>query len=335
MNHIPSKRRRERVLAFRNALLALILTTPGIPAANAACTFADGVSTQTYTFDIPTINVPRDAAVGSVVYASPRQQAQPATGSYATCVFQVSYSYGVTGAPLVANMSNTYATSVPGIGIRFFDSKGPGGGQQYWGPNNTGSYTGSGSETHSANGGDYYGIELVVTGAIGPGTITPTASGVYSLGGLTISVLQTTSGQIVAQTCQVITDPNIDLPEIAASALSSTGSTAGRTRFDITLANCPPQLHAIQYRLDAPGGVINAAAGTFSVSETSTVKGVDLMVTDDSDNPFALGTAHTLSQYNPSTGGTYPIGFNLKYYRTGAVSAGMLQGQLTYTVSYQ
>jgi major type 1 subunit fimbrin (pilin) len=94
-------------------------------------------------------------------------------------------------------------------------------------------------------------------------------------------------------------------------------------------------MRAIQIQLDAPAGVINQAGGIFSASGDSTVQGVALVITDGSGGAFSLGTMHTVSQYNQSTGGTYPLGFNLAYYRTGPLSAGDLKAQITYTMSYQ
>ncbi|WP_162600663.1 fimbrial protein [Paraburkholderia sp. C35] len=290
---------------------------------------------MTYTFDIPAIVVPRDATVGTVIYSSPRQQAQPATSAYAKCLGSTSWYYMVRGATQVTNMTtSTFATSVPGIGIRFFSSSASGTPPKssYFGPDKHGTFTAGGAENHK---GEYYGIELVLTGQAEAGAIAPTVHGEYSIGGLTVSVLQITGGQIIPKTCQIVADSNVDLPTITTSALPSIGATTGSTPFRITLTDCPAQMNAIQYRLDAPGGVIDASAGTFLAGTTSTVKGVDLMVTDDADSAFALATAHTLDQYDPSTGGTYPIGFRLKYFRTGAVSAGKLQGQLSYTISYQ
>jgi len=328
----PSRRFRVSSGAPSLPLLPLLLLLHAM-AAQADCIWQNGASTVTYTFAIPPIAVPRDVAVGTVLYTPPRQRGLPISGNYAYCASGGNAYYAVMGAVQVTSSPPTFATSVPGIGIRIFRSDGPTGGPRYFGP--TSKETWNSYWTFQNNGGQYFGIELVATGQVGAGTIDPSVSGVYTLGSLTIANLLITSAQVVAQTCDINADPAVNLPEVSVSAFPTIGSTAGRTPFRITLTNCPAQMRAIQYQLDSPGGVLDAAAGTFAVGSASTTQGVGLMVTDSADSTFSLGSMHTLTQYNPSTGGTYALDFNLRYYRTGTISPGAVRAQITYTISYQ
>lgn len=331
--HPGATQRAVQMPAFGHTLGALLLLMLGTTAAHAECTWQNGASTNSYTFSIPPITVPRNAAIGTLLYAAPRQQARPYSGNYAYCPSGGNWHYNVTGAPPASNLIETYATNVPGIGVRFLKSDGPNGIPNYFSATAYGTY--DGYWTNALNGGEYYGLEIVVTGPVDAGRIRPTATGVFTLGELTISNLYMTSTQVTVQTCQINAPRNIDLPRVHTNALPSTGSTAGETPFTITLANCPARLHAIQYQIDAPGGTINRAAGIFSAGRDSTVRGVGLVLTDSSGAPFSLGNMHTLSRYNASTGGTYPLDFNLAYYRTSSLSAGDLKAQITYTMSYQ
>jgi major type 1 subunit fimbrin (pilin) len=94
-------------------------------------------------------------------------------------------------------------------------------------------------------------------------------------------------------------------------------------------------MNQITYQLDAPGGVINAANGTFLAGSGSSSKGVGFVLKDTSNNPTSLGTPHILTAYKSATGGSYPIQLAVQYYRTDTIGPGTIKGTLIYTISYQ
>lgn len=300
----------------------------GTSSSYADCVWQNSQSTENYTFNIPGLTVPRNAATGTVIYASPVQAAIPSSTLFANCTGNTPANRSINGGALVLGNSYTYATNVPGIGIRFFDiykaSK------RYWGEGNQESYDGGWGWD-----GTTLGIEVVVTGPVSSGTINGALIGTFRLGSLTIANLHVTTAAVVPSTCRVDATQTVNLAQVRPNDLPSVGSVAGNAQFNIKLLNCPAGMNSITYQLDAPSGIINATSGTFSATADSTARGIGFIVKDVSNAPFSLGNAHPLSAYNKATGGDYPIQLAVQYYRTGALSAGTVKGILTYTLSYQ
>ncbi|MFC0402619.1 fimbrial protein [Paraburkholderia rhizosphaerae] len=298
-------------------------------AVQADCTWANGQSTHNYSFNIPAITVPRDAAVGTVIYTPPYQTAIPSSGVYANCSGNTPVVRKVTGGAQTSANPYTFATNVPGIGMRFFDTDG----QNFF------RYYGAGAMEYGNGGwgfnGMKFGVQVVVTGQTAGGTIDGTLFATMSLGSLTIANLRTTTAAVTASACNATATSTVTLPDIGSAALPTVGSTAGSTPVVITLTGCPQGMTQIQYQLDPPDGAINAAMGTFAVSHDSTAQGIGLSVTDSTQAPVSLGAPHVVSAYSPQTGGTYPINLAIRYYRTGTVTPGTVNGSLIYTMFYQ
>ncbi len=297
--------------------------------ARADCTWTNGPITRDYTFTIPTLSVARDVAVGTVIFSAPVQMGVPSAGNYANCSGSVPAVRTVTGGAQVSSNPYTFATNVPGVGMRFYD-RSSGGTVRYWGAGAQETFNGNWAWNETT-----LGVEVVVTGPVGSGTINGALVATMSLGSLTIANLRVTTGNVVASTCVATATQTVALPIISSSGLPSIGSTAGSTPFLITLTGCPAGLHQIQYQLDPPDGAINAAAGTFAVSHDSKAQGIALSLTDMTQTPVSLSTPHAVSAYNPATGGTYPINLAIRYLRTGTVTPGTLKGSLIYTMFYQ
>ncbi|KUQ68187.1 fimbrial protein [Enterobacter hormaechei] len=179
-----------------NAMLLLCLLAAANMARAGTCTT---ITPQLSTLSVGTINVQRDAPVGTVVFSG----AASATGSYLTgCTnpLMLGFSLRYNGATLSSYGNHVYNTNVSGIGIRF-SSNG-----YFENPSNTFSYNAQTSYV------DWYGgrIELVVTGPVSSGALTPGTIGVVTLqgsdglyrDGLTT---QLTSGTINALACTVNT----------------------------------------------------------------------------------------------------------------------------------
>lgn len=308
----------------------LLIFLLGTTMAHATCTWQNGAGPLSYTYTIPQLTVPRDAAIGTVLYSA-QTEATPATGVYMSCNSNDSWSYTVSGGTQVASSPSTYATNVPGIGMRFYRAQGATGSRQYYSPTNYGNYTG----TWAFNSA-YFGIEVVVTGPVGTGTIDGSLVGTFAQSTVAVITMRAaTAGSITAATCQIVADQSLTMPYVGPKDLPTVGSSAGNTPFRITLTNCPAGMNQITYQLDAPAGVIAAANGTFLAGSGSSAKGVGFALRDSSNNPVGLGTPNTVTAYNAATGGTYPIQLAVQYYRTDTLGPGIVKGALTYTISYQ
>jgi major type 1 subunit fimbrin (pilin) len=327
----PTCRLRSRFVAccpfIALCLTLLSIVRPEIAAAD--CSWRNGQTTHDYTFNIPPLTVPRDAAVGTILYSPPYQTAIPSSGVYANCSGSIPVVRKVTGGAQVSTNPYTYATNVPGIGIRFFDTDGASffryygaGAQEVW----NGDWTFNGMK---------FGVQLVVTGQAGGGTIDGTLFATMSLGSLTVANLSVTTTAVTAMACTATATQTVILPNVSGSALPSVGSTAGSTPFAITLTGCPKGLKQIQYQLDPPDGVVDAARGTFALSRDSTAQGVALSVTNAAQDAIKLQTPQAVPAYNSQTGGDYPIDLAVRYYRTGPVTPGTVKGTLIYTMFYQ
>jgi major type 1 subunit fimbrin (pilin) len=213
--------------------------------------------------------------------------------------------------------------------MRFYRAQGATGSRQYYSPTNYGNYTG----TWAFNSA-YFGIEVVVTGPVGTGTIDGSLVGTFAQSTVAVVTMRAaTAGSITAATCQIVADQSLTMPYVGPKDLPTVGSSAGNTPFRITLTNCPAGMNQITYQLDAPAGVIAAANGTFLAGSGSSAKGVGFALRDSSNNPVGLGTPNTVTAYNAATGGTYPIQLAVQYYRTDTLGPGIVKGALTYTIN--
>ncbi|MFM0341102.1 fimbrial protein [Paraburkholderia fungorum] len=325
LNHQPRTASLLRIVRFTcQALLIFLLFGT---AARAECYWINGAGPQNFTYSIPQITIPRNATVGTVIYDAPAQAASPAGGYYANCEGGTAYSYAVSGGTQIITNPNTFATNVPGIGMRFYRFNGA---RSYFGQGVSGNYGGQ-----WGYGGATFGVEVVVTGPIASGTINGALVGKFTQGSLAIVTMNVTAAVITASTCQIVADQNVNMPLVGSKELPTVGSMAGNSPFTISLTNCPAGMNKITYQLDPPAGAINATAGTFLAGSDSTATGVGFVLKDSSNAAVGLSTPLQLTAYSSSTGGTYPIRLAVQYYRTGTLGTGILKGTLTYTISYQ
>ncbi len=100
--------------------------------ARADCTWTNGPITRDYTFTITHAERCTDVAVGTVIFSAPVQMGVPSAGNYANCSGSVPAVRTVTGGAQVSSNPYTFATNVPGVGMRFYD-RSSGGTVRYWG----------------------------------------------------------------------------------------------------------------------------------------------------------------------------------------------------------
>ena len=316
-------------MKFIQAILLLCLLTGWNNSVRAgSCTT---IIPQISTLSVGTINVQRDAPVGTVVFSG----AASNTGSYLTgCSnpLMLGFSMRYNNATLSSYGNHVYNTNISGIVIRF-SSK-----YVFENPANTFSYNAQTSYV------DWYGgkIELVVTGPVSSGALTPGVIGVVTLqgsdgvyrDGLTT---QLTSGTINALACS-ITTPQLTFPigDISASAFGTaigTTPTGAQNTQNLGLT-CTPGTN-ISVSL---GGIQNPDSSNTSVMAltgqgmTGTAKGVGVQLLYNG-TPLVLNSRLLLKQ---SSGGQETLPLTARYYQTlTSVESGAANASATLNLTYQ
>lgn len=316
-------------MKFIQAILLLCLLTGWNNSVRAgSCTT---IIPQISTLSVGTINVQRDAPVGTVVFSG----AATYTGSYLTgCSnpLMLGFSMRYNNATLSSYGNHVYNTNISGIGIRFSSNN------NFENPANTFSYNAQTSYV------DWYGgkIELVVTGPVSSGVLTPGVIGVVTLqgsdgvyrDGLTT---QLTSGTINALACS-ITTPQLTFPigDISASVFGTaigTTPTGAQNTQNLGLT-CPPGTN-ISVSL---GGIQNPDSSNTSVMAltgqgmTGTAKGVGVQLLYNG-TPLVLNSRLLLKQ---SSGGEETMPLTARYYQTlTSVESGAANASATLNLTYQ
>ena len=205
-------------MKFALSLILLCLLSGWNSARAGTCTT---ITPQISTISVGTINVQRDAPVGTIIFS----RAASSTGTYLTgCSnpLMLGFSMRYNNGNLSSYGNHVYATNVSGIGIRFSS------GNYFENPAYTFSYNAVTSYV------DWFGgkVELVVTGPVTSGALTPGVIGTVALqgsdgvyrDGLTV---QLTDGTINALAC-TITTAQLTFP-IGDIPASSFGSVIGTT----------------------------------------------------------------------------------------------------------
>jgi major type 1 subunit fimbrin (pilin) len=318
--------------SIKLSMLSLAIALPW--PAFADCTFASGHSTSNVVLTLPpSLSIPRDAPVGYVA-AQVDAPAGP-SGISLNCTGTVQGFKGTSGTTTGASR-DIAVTSVPGIGLRFYFRDNAGLSFGFSNPTNTWSYPYSSWQWNS-NGTSYLGVQVVVTGTVGNGSInaSPTASQGY--GGATVSIVTIqTPITLNALSC---TTPNVtvNMGNYLSSKFTGVGSTTSATSFNIALNSCPSGMNSIQYEIDPTTTIVPGTGNSVvTLDSKSTAKGIGLQLLDSNGNPFALGTQVTFNGYNSSSGGNLTIPLKARYYQTGTpVGAGSASTEMTFTMTYQ
>ena len=286
---------------------------------------------QQSTLSIGTITVQRDVAVGTVLFS----RNATTTSSYLTgCTnpLMLGFSMRYLNATLSTYGNHVYDTNVSGIGIRFSS------GGYFENPTNTFSYNAQASYVEWWGGK----IELIVTGPVASGSLTPGVLGVVMLqgrDGIYRDGLTTTlqGGTINVLACS-ITTPQLTFPigDISAATFGSTvGTTPAGARNTQNLGlNCDPGANVNV----SIGGIQNPDVATTSVlaltgqGNTGTAKGVGVQLLYNGA-PLALNTRLPL---NVAAGGQQTFPLTARYYQTQTtVEPGTANASATLNLTYQ
>lgn len=334
-------------------MVAAWLMVAGLHAepAHAACTFYSGNSAQTHTFTLPaSLNVPRDASPGSVLYATEVATVRGTNTNspddfpaFASCTAPGNRSHlliSPLGATSGGSVGNLAQTNLQGIGLRFFfrDALGT---DYRWGLPGAGVVTEAfiGRWGWHLNPPSFWGMEIVktnnfaVTGTLDASDI----SGQVRLDGLLVTTLNITGTSAVrSQLCEAQADP-VSLGNQRASNPGAVGSTLGMRDFTIALRNCPTGLTALSYQLRAVHGVLDASQAVAALTPgPDAASGFGIQITDPLGTPVTFGTSRAVPGDVAAQAGNYSIPLRAAYYRTAThVTHGLANSSIEFTVSYQ
>jgi len=303
-------------------LLALLMLALVPTAAHATCTFTGGTTTSPVSFSPnSTITIPYNAAVGTVIYTSPL--IAPTNTPQMTCTGTTNYGIINSVGAQPATTATVYPTGISGLGYSITHG-------------NTTTYLSPYGCCQLASGSYQFSItsslQLIKTGPIVSGsTLSAGLLGYWQFANSqqVETFTLANSVTIIDPACSVNTTPiNVTLPTMNASALGSTGASAGRTGFNISL-NCSSGA-----TLDIQLNYVGTNTGITGVlKSTGSAGGVGVQLLDQNSNPVVFGNTTVLgatpnnSQWN--------IPYFAQYYRTGTVTAGSVTASATFTLSYQ
>ncbi|CAD6517849.1 fimbrial protein [Paraburkholderia sabiae] len=277
------------------------------------------------------IAVSRDMPVGTVLSSQAVNVGLSASG--VTCNVQKDVT--VNGMPVPGNPL-IYQTGAHGIGVHFYITSGWNGS---WvdAPVSQTLTTPTGSTAH------YLRADLVVSGAVSPGTVVSLPSMTVTFSGSCITTVSgtltlTTGTAITVSSCSVTTPQlTFNLPKVYPKDLANTGATADDTTLPLTL-NCPAGVKVAVTITDATTPTNRSTTLTLPRGSAS---GVGLQLLNGS-TVIAYGpdsaVAGTTNQWSAgtATGGAMQIPLTARYVRTsGQLTPGSVSGVATFTMSYQ
>lgn len=151
----------------------------------------------------------------------------------------------------------------------------------------------------------------------------------------------TINGLVTDKTCDIVTPAGknftVTLPTVSVQTLANAGDVAGRTPFQIKLANCSPGKVATYFE---PGATVDFNSGRL-LNVNGVAGNVDVQLLG-SNNQFipvqAAGStgAQTNSQWvDVSASGDADLNYYAEYYATGQSTAGTVGTSVQYTIIYQ
>lgn len=245
--------------------------------------------------------------------------------------------------------SGIYATSLSGVGIRFYLVSASGERIKL-----EGTLPVSYPTINLSGPGAIFGVanEMVITGAVLTGLLSNLPSltvSVSSSGAVdacsdlvtTSQTLQTTvsNSAVNATSCLVLTPSiQVTLPSISNTTLQTIGATTGDTRFNIEL-DCLSGVNVFVTLTDASD--VGNTGQLLSLKPSSTATGIKLRIVKDNGQVVQYGPDSdlpgNLNQWLLGTSATTNnVPLMVQYYRDGAsVSSGSIEAAATFTLSYQ
>jgi len=278
----------------------------------------------------------RNAAVGTVIATA--TSTINVTGLSGTC------SLTAVFLSLSPANGNTYTTGLTGLGINLYYAIGG---------TKTQINPGIGLNlpiTPAAPGPVTIEADLIVTGAVSSGSLTdmPNVTVTFAALGLGCGILNltsqtlfvtATSPTVTALGCTVSTPAlTVTLPTVSVQTLAAFGQTGGATNFSLLL-NCTGTGTGIYITLTDASAVSNTSA-LLSLTPLSTATNVKLQILDSTGAAVSYGPdAASIGALNQwfvgSSSAVSSIPLTVRYYATGAATAGTVLALATFTLSYQ
>ena len=152
----------------------------------------------------------------------------------------------------------------------------------------------------------------------------------------------TINGLVTDKTCNIVTpagkDFTVTLPTVSKQTLAAAGNVAGRTPFQIKLANCSEGKVATYFE---PGATVDFNTGRLLNQDASGAKNVNVQLLGNNNQVIpvlAAGAngAQANSQWvDVAAAGRADLNYYAEYYATGASTAGKVNTSVQYTIIYQ
>lgn len=152
----------------------------------------------------------------------------------------------------------------------------------------------------------------------------------------------TINGLVTDKTCDIVTpagkDFTVTLPTVSKQTLAAAGNVAGRTPFQIKLANCSEGKVATYFE---PGATVDFNTGRLLNQDATGAKNVNVQLLGSNNNfipVLAAGAngAQANSQWvDVADGAGADLNYYAEYYATGASTAGKVNTSVQYTIIYQ
>jgi major type 1 subunit fimbrin (pilin) len=326
---IESNRKPRRSMLLQ--LLTLVLLLSSTKGAWASCSFASGFSTITINVPISgTYTLPRDVAVGTVITTFTWKPSNT-NQQYAICNGSGTRYWSLPSTPYTPSVGGIYPTNLAGIGVKV--SNGVAGSVFPY------SLGYSGGSVGFTWGGQTLVYSLVVTASPTSGIISgsqlPTVQ--YRFDSAPIIYNASAVGSVVIQVAACTTpDVLVPLGTHSPTEMASLGAGTALVGFSIKLNSCAAGMNSIKYRIDPVTTVINSGLSVVALDGSSSASGVGVQLLNSAGTAaFPLSSYQTFSGYSRTTGGTYSIPLNARYYRTGTITPGTANTSMTFTMQYQ
>ncbi|MFP3514887.1 fimbrial protein [Pseudomonas sp. SIMBA_077] len=348
-------------------LALLLLMTPKQAAAVNGCAWNSLPGPMTYTADLGTLYVPKDAPLGSIIgTADIFRSTQNNETLSLSCNNDGNYKLifdTLTTGRLAPNLFNgkfghnspnaTMQTNIDGVSVEVrLGFPFTGGPDNAFDPVNNSivpfralheKKMGS-SNFQLASLAGYYTLTKTAAIAAGPQALDGAelfSGHITTLGRIFGAGI---TGTIIQAQCTVMGNPVSADPVVLGTwdkaDFVGPGHTTAAVPFNITLSDCETDgLSTANIRLDGLNGsmpVTPAISGVFSLSNDSTAEGVGIQILgSDGLTPIELSTEVPLM---PITSGLTTLLFNARFYQTGQpedVVRGLAKGALNFTITYK
>ena len=156
----------------------------------------------------------------------------------------------------------------------------------------------------------------------------------------------TITGKVVAQTCTVDgsafgtpdTSVTAAMPLVLAPVLATSGAVAGKTQFQMVVANCDPSLSSVQAFFSGPN--IQTDGNLKNPTLAGNATNVEVQLLNSSSTVMNLNNATATAQNSPvvTLTGSPTKGATLtyfaQYYSTGGSTAGNVNTTVQFTMNY-